>query len=125
MSKMKILVADDEEGIRDLIYEALSQLGHEVRCAVNGMEAISLIASEPADILFLDIRMPNGDGLTALREIHRMRPSMPVVMITGCGEHELIDQSLEMGSMLCLMKPFGIRDLIAALDMAQIMRPAA
>lgn len=119
MTNLRILVADDEEGIRDLIHEALTNLGHEVTCAKNGIEAISILSRQPADIAFLDIRMPNGDGLTALKEIHRMRPSMPVVMITGCGEHDLVDQSLRMGSVLCLMKPFGIKDLIATLDMAQ------
>ena len=121
MKHLRILVADDEPGIRSLIQDALSLRGHNVTCAENGVEALALIASGPFDVLFLDIRMPKGDGLTALKEVRRIRPSMPVIMITGCGKRETIDEALGLGSMACLVKPFSMRDVVAMLDVVESM----
>jgi DNA-binding response OmpR family regulator len=119
MKHMKILVADDEPGIRSLIQDALSMQGHDVTCAENGVEALSMMVSECFDVLFLDIRMPKGDGLTTLKEVRRLRPSMSVVMITGCGQREVIDQALSLGAYACLVKPFSIRDVIGMLEVVE------
>ena len=80
MKAMKILVADDEPGIRDLISEALSAHGHTVLAAENGVEAVACLAGESVDVVFLDIRMPRGDGLTALKEMLMMSESKLVVL---------------------------------------------
>lgn len=117
MKPFRVLVVDDEPGIRELIHDTLSRRGHAVVCAANGVEAVALLAQGQMDIVFLDIRMPNGDGLTALHEIRRLWPSLPVVMITGCGQQEAIDQSLALGPLLCLIKPFSMRDVIGMLGM--------
>jgi len=114
--KMRILVVDDEPGIRDLIRDAVSRLGHQVVEAENGIDALVRLAEHSVDLMFLDIRMPKSDGITVLKEVRRLWPDVPVVMITGCGEREPIEESLSLGSSLCLMKPFSIRDVTGVLD---------
>lgn len=120
MKALSIMVVDDEEGIRELIHDVLEQQGHKVICAENGIEAISMLSSHPVDVVYLDIRMPNGDGLTALKKMQEMWPSMPVIMITGCGQREAIDEAIDLGSFACLIKPFSTRDILGMLDAVQI-----
>ena len=116
MKPLGILVVDDEQGIRDLMRDALSLEGHQVICAQNGTEAIELLLSNKVDVVFLDIRMPKGDGLTALREIRRLNPALPVVMITGCGKRQVIDEAIQLGCDACLIKPFSMRDVVGMLE---------
>ena len=116
MKPLGILVVDDEQGIRDLMRDALSLEGHQVICAQNGTEAIELLSSNKVDVVFLDIRMPKGDGLTALREIRRLNPALPVVMITGCGKRQVIDEAIQLGCDACLIKPFSMRDVVGMLE---------
>jgi two-component system response regulator AtoC len=116
MKPLGILVVDDEQGIRDLMRDALSLEGHRVMCAQNGTEAIELLSSNKVDVVFLDIRMPKGDGLTALREIRRLNPALPVVMITGCGKRQVIDEAIQLGCDACLIKPFSMRDVVGMLE---------
>lgn len=119
MRPLNVLVADDEQGIRDLLRDALSRHGHSVTCASNGVEAVAQVAARDLDTVFLDIRMPNGDGLTALREIKAMRPGLPVVMITGCGEPTVKGEALREGCYACLIKPFSTRDVVGMLDVIE------
>lgn len=119
MSGSKILIADDEPGIRSLIVDALSRYGHEVQCVENGVDAVVALSQDKFDVAFLDIRMPKGDGITALKEIRKLWPDLKVIMITGCGQLEMIDQSMELGSVACLVKPFSMRDVLGILEVAQ------
>jgi DNA-binding NtrC family response regulator len=99
--------------------------GHRVRCAENGVDALAVLAENRMEVVFLDIRMPNGDGLTALKEMRRLKPGLPVVMITGCGKRETIDQALDLGSFACLVKPFSIRDVVGMLEVLGLTQAKA
>ena len=125
MDGLDILVVDDEQGIRDLLRDALSRHGHAVTCAENGVDAVSCVANGKVDAVFLDIRMPKGDGLTALKRIKSLHPKLPVVMITGYGQPDQPTEALELGSFACLVKPFSTRDVVAMLDVLQSLRPEA
>lgn len=116
MKNLNILVVDDEPGIRELIKDVLTPQGHNVLCAENGVEALSLLSANSVDIVYLDIRMPNGDGLTALKKMMEMRPSLPVIVITGNGYRNIVDQTMEFGAAACLLKPFGIGDVLGMLE---------
>jgi DNA-binding NtrC family response regulator len=119
MKQLSILVADDEAGILSLMNDALTRYGHKVTCAEDGIEALEILQSGKFDIIFLDIRMPRGDGLTALKQIQKNWPSIPVVIITGCGQRDLIDEVVNSGSFACLVKPFSIKDVIAMIQCIQ------
>lgn len=116
MPETKILIADDEQEIRDLFVEALRRQGYDVVSARDGREAVEVIQQGGVTVAFLDLRMPGMNGIDALGEIVRISPRTQVVMITGHYEDSTVDEALRLGSFLCLMKPFKVRDVLALLD---------
>lgn len=83
----KILVADDEMSIRLLYSEELKEEGYEVYMASNGREALEMVEKIPLDLVILDIKMPEMDGIEALRQIKEKRPELPVILSTAYGEY--------------------------------------
>ena len=83
----KILVADDEMSIRLLYSEELKEEGYEVYMANNGREALEMVEKIPLDLVILDIKMPEMDGIEALRQIKQKRPDLPVILSTAYGEY--------------------------------------
>ena len=83
----KILVADDEMSIRLLYSEELKEEGYEVYMASNGREALEMVEKIPLDLVILDIKMPEMDGIEALRQIKEKRPNLPVILSTAYGEY--------------------------------------
>jgi|UniRef100_A0A7V6DPZ3 two-component system response regulator (stage 0 sporulation protein F) len=84
----KILVADDEMAIRLLYSEELKEEGYEVYTASNGREALDIIDTMPLDLVILDIKMPEMDGIEALRQIKEKKPNLPVLLSTAYGEYK-------------------------------------
>src|SRR5205807_4816072 len=107
MSK-KILVVDDENGIRELFAEVLRRAGHTVVTAPDGLAGIEMTRGGAIDIAFLDIKMPGLNGVETLREVRGVSPQTKVVMITGYARDELVNQALQMDVFACLAKPFKI-----------------
>ena len=116
MPETKILIADDEQEIRDLFVEALRRQGFDAVSARDGREAVEIIQQGGVTVAFLDLRMPGVNGIEALGEIVRISPQTQVVMIIGHYEDSTVDEALRLGSFLCLMKPFKVRDVLALLD---------
>lgn len=115
----KILVVDDETGIRELLTEILSDEGHEVRTAENAGAARRLRESERPDLVLLDIWMPDTDGITLLREWSGSgQLSMPVVMMSGHGTIETAVEATRIGALDYLEKPIALRRLIATVKRA-------
>jgi two-component system response regulator (stage 0 sporulation protein F) len=83
----KILVADDEMAIRLLYSEELKEEGYEVYLASNGREALEIVDRIPLDLVILDIKMPELDGIEALRQIKERQPDLPVLLSTAYGEY--------------------------------------
>ena len=84
----RILVADDEEGIRILYKEELEDDGYEVRLAANGKEALELLAAFVPDLVILDIKMPDINGLDILQEIRKKYRNLPVILSSAYPEYK-------------------------------------
>lgn len=110
--RMVILVAEDEEDIRNMIEEQLVMEGYEVRKAADGYEALQLIKNEHIDLALLDVMMPKLDGFSVLRKI-RDTSEMPVIFVTARGEEMDKVSGLSMGADDYLVKPFGMAELSA------------
>ena len=119
MRRLSVMIVDDEAGIRDLFNDVITVRGHQVICAGSGSEALDKLRANRVDVIFLDIRMPNGDGISTLKQIRKLKPMPQVVMITGSGRRDAVDVAMDLGSSLCLMKPFSMRDVTGVLDVLE------
>ena len=82
----KILVVDDEENIRELYRDELTEEGYTVELAANGLEALSKLETFRPDLVTLDVKMPGIDGIEVLRRIREKNASIPVILLTAFGE---------------------------------------
>jgi len=113
MHKKKVVIADDELYIRQLVNSALSK-DYAVLEASDGEEAIDVTRTEKPDLILMDVLMPNLDGYTACYEIKKDQATkaIPVVMLTGIG-HELNKKlAQELGADGYITKPFNLQDLL-------------
>jgi len=115
MAKEKILVADDEEDILELLKFKLSREGYQVICAASGEEALSCVRLGTPDLIVLDLMLPGMDGIEVTRELKNDpdTENIPIVMLTAKGEEADIVTGLELGADDYITKPFSPRILIA------------
>ena len=104
----KILVIDDEQGIRDLLDTLLRRKGYDVVLANSGRKGLELFRREHPDVVVLDLKMPEMDGLTVLRRIHSIEPGKPVIMLTGAGTGEAEQQVRALGVTEYVEKEFSM-----------------
>ena len=105
----KILIAEDERDIRDLIMFTLRFAGHEVIPTSNGEEAVSSALADPPDLILMDVRMPKMTGYQACEQIKR-EPSLmhiPVVFLSAKGQESEVRTGLELGAVEYILKPFA------------------
>lgn len=117
-----ILIVDDEKNMRFVISRALKSAGHEVREAESGEDALAAIEESTPDLVLLDQRMPRMDGLTALGEIKKLHPELPVVMLTAHGNVEDAVTAMKAGASDYLTKPFDVEELKLAVKKALKLR---
>lgn len=113
---LRILIADDEPLLRCDLKEVLTGLGYcVVGEARNGLEALRLVHLKQPDVVILDIKMPEMDGLQAAREISE---DYPVVILTAFSERHLIQKAKDAGVMAYITKPFRVGDVSSAVELA-------
>ena len=114
----RILLVDDEEGIRTVLGISLADYGYEVLTAASGSEALRLFREKKPAIVLTDIKMPGMDGIRVLRKIKEESPDTEVIMITGHGDMELAIQSLKLNATDFVTKPINDDALEIALKRA-------
>ncbi len=114
---LRVLIVDDDEGIRETMDDILSLEGYEVDQAGSGMVAIEKCQRQAYDIILLDIRMPEMNGLETLREIKKLDPDVRVIMITGFDVGDLARQALEEGAEALFRKPLDVATFLPVLLM--------
>jgi len=107
----KILVVDDERSMREMLEILLRREGHDVRVAENGTRALSLLQSQPFDMLISDIKMPDMSGIEVLRTAKQINEQIIGIMITAYGSKDSIQEVLRLGAADYLDKPFNVEEL--------------
>ena len=109
--KISILIVDDEESVRDSLYNWFIEDGYRVECAENAKKALSILESDTFDIILADIKMPGMDGLEMLRRIKSIRKESIVIMMTAFATVDTAVQALKDGAFDYVTKPFDPDDL--------------
>jgi len=107
----RLLVADDDPDIRQLLSDRLTSDGYVVHTAADGREALKAIRSQKFDALIADIKMPEVSGLEVLRKVREEQPSMPVIIITAAEARERALAAVQAGAQAYLLKPFDAGQL--------------
>ena len=110
-----ILVCDDEEGIRESFKLILDDLYH-LRFANNGLEAIDMLKDSAPDLMLLDIKMPKMHGMEILKQVKKLKPSLPVIIVTGYQSVEMAQEALKHGAADYIPKPFESKQILKAVS---------
>ncbi|MCD4797207.1 MAG: sigma-54 dependent transcriptional regulator [Candidatus Cloacimonetes bacterium] len=108
MKKLKVLILDDEKGIREEIKDFLSLYNYLVDCAETPSRAFEILKSKLIDIMILDIKLPEMDGLEVLKKVKKIQPDLEVIMITGHADMNSVLESMRSGAFDFLMKPLNV-----------------
>ena len=104
--KGKILVVDDEPPVGEILSEFFTPKGYEVICALGGLEGLSKLEKFQPDVVLLDVRMPDMDGITVLRRIRDANTRVGVLMMSGNTDSEAAKETLQLGAFDYVLKPF-------------------
>jgi CheY-like chemotaxis protein len=110
----KILIADDEAEIVDLVRLVLEWEGFEVCCVANGEQTLAHVGIDPPDLILLDMRMPRIGGLVVLEELQNdpLTASIPVIMLSVVTTYPEVRTALQCGAVAYLPKPFGLEEMV-------------
>ena len=114
--RARILIVEDDEAIRIALEEKLKSEGYHILTARDGEEARERLADDPPDLLLLDLMLPKLDGISVLRWLRRLRPELPVLIVSAKGKEEEKVEGLKAGADDYLAKPFGTRELAARIE---------
>jgi two-component system nitrogen regulation response regulator NtrX len=122
----RILVVDDEQGIRKSLAGLLSDEGYDASVAADGEAALAALREQPADLVLLDIAMPGRDGIDVLEEVRQAWPRLPVIVMSGHGTIETAVRATQLGAFDFIEKPLGAEKLLLtirhALDRSRLER---
>lgn len=116
--KPRILVVDDEKNMRWVLSKALRSSDYDVLEAASGPQALALAEKNPFDLVILDYKMPDMDGITVLKRLKESRPHVPVIMLTAHGNIENAVEAVKSGAAEYLTKPFDLEELKLAVSKA-------
>jgi DNA-binding response OmpR family regulator len=104
----KILVVDDELEVCDLLKEFLSARGYEIHIATDGLSALEKLKAVSPHLVLLDMRMPGMDGIEVLKEMKKIEPSVPVIMVTAVTEEDEAKSTFQFGAFDYITKPVNL-----------------
>ncbi|WP_224036670.1 sigma-54-dependent transcriptional regulator [Clostridium gelidum] len=108
---IRVLIADDELSLRLVLQTALNKVGYEVDTVKNGKEALCMAQENYYDVAIFDIRMPEMDGLQAFYEIHKIKPNLPIILMTAFGSSETAVDAMKHGAYDYILKPFNLDEV--------------
>jgi two-component system response regulator PilR (NtrC family) len=114
----RILVVDDERSMREFLRIMLERQGHEVACASGGREGIDLLTQRAFDLALVDLRMPEVDGISVLRESKRLGLPTEIVVITAYATTQTALEAMKLGAYDYLIKPFKLDEIAVVIEKA-------
>lgn len=120
----RVLIVDDEEDFVEMFSMRLEAQGEQVSTAYSGREALNVLETTPVDVVILDIRMPNMDGISTLKQIKILHPLVEVILLTGHGSTETAVDGMKLGAFDYLMKPADFEDIIIKVENARKRKDA-
>jgi CheY-like chemotaxis protein len=113
---MEILIVDDEPEVAEVLAKSLNRQGHQTTVVHSGEQALGVLKTTAPDALFLDMSMPGMNGLDVMAEVRRLRPSLPVVVITGHATPEEVEDVKRLGAVEVIAKPSALTYYHRALE---------
>jgi DNA-binding NtrC family response regulator len=110
--RYKVLIVDDDPFIRRLISSILTLKGHQCEEANDSMEALEKFSKTSFDAVITDIRMPRMDGIDLTRELLKLQPSLPIIVMTGYHDISIAEEAILTRASAFLNKPFSLMDLL-------------
>lgn len=118
----RVLVVDDEEVLRNLYSEVLSEAGYSVATAASGAAALALVTAQPFDLVVSDYRMAGMDGVELVRRVKRLRAQLPVILLTSHLAPATALEALQAGAFWYLTKPVDVDSLLGKASEALAQR---
>ena len=122
MNRIKLLMVDDEIDFTSTLTKRLTKRGINPTTVSNGAEALAVLENNEMDIVLLDIKMPEMDGIKALEKIKRLYPYTEVIMLTAHANSDIVLSCLGMGAFGYLMKPVDVDTLVGKIEDAKMCR---
>ncbi|MBM4761559.1 response regulator [Bacillus sp. B15-48] len=110
----KVLIVDDQFGIRILLNEVLQREGYDTFQAANGMQALEIVEQHSPDLVLLDMKIPGMDGIEILKRLKQKDEEIRVIIMTAHGELDMIQEAMNLGALTHFAKPFDIDDIRVA-----------
>ncbi len=107
----KILIVDDQYGIRILLNEVFQKEGYQTYQAANGFQAIDIVKKDRPDLVILDMKIPGMDGIEILKRVKEIDKDIKVILMTAYGELDMIQEAKELGALSHFAKPFDIDEI--------------
>ncbi|AZN39110.1 response regulator [Paenibacillus albus] len=117
LENKKVLIVDDQNGIRILLMEVFSSEGYTTFQAPNGKLALEIVKSENPDLVLLDMKIPGMDGLEILKHVKAINKDIKVIMMTAYGELDMIKEATDHGALMHFTKPFDIDEMRMAVNL--------
>jgi two-component system cell cycle response regulator CpdR len=114
----KVLVAEDNPAVREFIVRSLSSAGFSVTSAIDGQQALDMLAAETFDVLVTDIVMPNVDGIALAMKAGQLYPALRIVMVSGYAQERMRAVNLESLVQKVISKPFSLEEICEAVKSA-------
>jgi two-component system response regulator (stage 0 sporulation protein F) len=117
LEKKKVLIVDDQNGIRVLLMEVFGSEGYNTFQASNGKLALEIVKNDAPDLVLLDMKIPGMDGLEILKHVKAIDRNIKVIMMTAYGELDMIKEATDLGALMHFTKPFDIDEMRIAVNM--------
>jgi len=118
METLRVLIVDDEDDFRETIVKRLNARKIQTEGAASGIKALEILKDRDFDVIVLDVKMPDMDGIETLRHIKKLKPEIEVIMLTGHASVEFGLKGMQLGAFDYVMKPAPLNELLDTIGQA-------